>query len=435
MTCDAGYGDCDGDFTTGCETDVRRSATDCGACGMVCGLADACGRAPAAPGTCNESPVVELTGNGWYVIGRRATGGTFGWGRGSNGQHGLGSTVDAHAPGRGQLDDAVELSAGDEFALALAASGAVLSWGHNGIGQLGAGSAIGTRMGAGAVVLPGPAAAICAGAQHGCAVLRDGHVYCWGNQGAGRLGNGLATSGAVHTAVPARSMSGEITDAVDISCADDSTCVLRERAPGDRYVSCFGSNTDGALGIGTLSPQSEWARDTIGLPVDLLAMGRGLAPAHCVLTSTGRAFCWGSNSSPTGSGHSLGLGGSGTAQPVPVTPPGLDGGVVDIMLHEEGGCAIKRNGTARELWCWGYGFTANNWPGDGVGGHVSTPRLIGPTADRWTDVQAMTTGYTFVCAVRSDGNVYCSGADNYGQLGNGSPAADSGTPVQVLSLP
>lgn len=33
--CEAGYGDCDGNGTNGCETDLRTTA-DCGACGMAC---------------------------------------------------------------------------------------------------------------------------------------------------------------------------------------------------------------------------------------------------------------------------------------------------------------------------------------------------------------------------------------------------------------
>jgi hypothetical protein len=35
--CDAGFGDCDGDPTNGCETDLRSDAANCGRCGFVCG--------------------------------------------------------------------------------------------------------------------------------------------------------------------------------------------------------------------------------------------------------------------------------------------------------------------------------------------------------------------------------------------------------------
>jgi hypothetical protein len=36
-TCNAGFGDCDGNAANGCETDTRSSASHCGGCGMACG--------------------------------------------------------------------------------------------------------------------------------------------------------------------------------------------------------------------------------------------------------------------------------------------------------------------------------------------------------------------------------------------------------------
>ena len=41
LTCTSGYGDCDGDATNGCETDLRASSAHCGACGRACTLANA----------------------------------------------------------------------------------------------------------------------------------------------------------------------------------------------------------------------------------------------------------------------------------------------------------------------------------------------------------------------------------------------------------
>jgi hypothetical protein len=40
-TCNAGFEDCDGDASNGCETDTRTTATACGACGNRCALANA----------------------------------------------------------------------------------------------------------------------------------------------------------------------------------------------------------------------------------------------------------------------------------------------------------------------------------------------------------------------------------------------------------
>ena len=40
--CRDGFGDCDGDTSNGCETDVRTSASNCGRCGRACSSGDAC---------------------------------------------------------------------------------------------------------------------------------------------------------------------------------------------------------------------------------------------------------------------------------------------------------------------------------------------------------------------------------------------------------
>ncbi|MDH5492258.1 MAG: hypothetical protein OEY14_09915, partial [Myxococcales bacterium] len=41
--CDPGFGDCDGIFANGCETDVRGNARHCGGCGITCAAGEACG--------------------------------------------------------------------------------------------------------------------------------------------------------------------------------------------------------------------------------------------------------------------------------------------------------------------------------------------------------------------------------------------------------
>jgi len=55
-TCTAGYGDCDGNATNGCEVDTRTSTAHCGACGAACSFANAsasCSAGTCALGACN----------------------------------------------------------------------------------------------------------------------------------------------------------------------------------------------------------------------------------------------------------------------------------------------------------------------------------------------------------------------------------------------
>ncbi len=56
LNCTSGFGDCDGDLATGCETDVSTSLTDCGACDQACSPAGGTGMCAAGAcqiATCN----------------------------------------------------------------------------------------------------------------------------------------------------------------------------------------------------------------------------------------------------------------------------------------------------------------------------------------------------------------------------------------------
>jgi len=55
-SCAAGFGDCDDDATTGCEADLRTSASACGACGVACADGQACYEGHCAT-TCAFAPL------------------------------------------------------------------------------------------------------------------------------------------------------------------------------------------------------------------------------------------------------------------------------------------------------------------------------------------------------------------------------------------
>ncbi len=60
LRCDTGFGDCDGDATNGCETDLRTTVSSCGACGRVCSVPG--GLAACVASTC----VVASCGSGGF---------------------------------------------------------------------------------------------------------------------------------------------------------------------------------------------------------------------------------------------------------------------------------------------------------------------------------------------------------------------------------
>src|SRR6266513_2879410 len=84
------------------------------------------------------------------------------------------------------------LAPGAEHTCVLLPDGTVRCWGDNGYGQLGNGSQRGVYAPNEAAVVTGITTAVAAtsGAEHTCALLRDGRVQCWGRGLFGRLGDG-----------------------------------------------------------------------------------------------------------------------------------------------------------------------------------------------------------------------------------------------------
>ncbi|HKN49535.1 MAG TPA: Ig-like domain-containing protein, partial [Actinomycetota bacterium] len=86
-------------------------------------------------------------------------------------------------------------------------------------------------------------AVIAPGAEHTCAVLRDGTVRCWGDNTWGQLGNG---SSDFTSTTPSGPVTG-IATAIAASSGAEHTCALLQ----DGTVRCWGRNDDGRLGVAT----------------------------------------------------------------------------------------------------------------------------------------------------------------------------------------
>ncbi len=198
-----------------------------------------------------------------------------------------------------------------------------------------------------------------------------------------------------------------LPDIVAVTAGLSHTCALN--AAGS--VLCWGDNTYGQLGTGTrtLGASNPYPRSVSGLTA---AKAVAAGDAHtCALTTDGWVMCWGSNA--------YGQLGDGTtvSQLAPVTVTGLISGVQQIAAGGTHTCALTAAGGIK---CWG----------DQTALPEDVPGLT-------SGVSAISAGFMHTCAIVGDaaagGAVQCWGANDTGQLGNGTTTASS-TPVAVQGL-
>ena len=108
--------------------------------------------------------------------------------------------------------------------------------------------------------------------------------------------------------------------------------------------------------------------------------------------------------------------------PRQVTTP-APGGWASITAGTTHTCATRTDGT---LWCWG----ANDSGQLGIGGGTDQDRprqVTTPAAGGWAGVTA---GYDHTCATRTGGTLWCWGYNGNGELGLGNHT-DQDRPRQV----
>lgn len=295
------------------------------------------------------------------------------------------------------------LSAGGRHSCGLAQGGVEYCWGYNGDGQLGIGVA---PAGSGPVfALPQPSGTagnltfgqISSGRFHNCSLTLAGVGYCWGLNVDGRLGTGNTTTALTPTAIISTRPYASISAGQVHSCSID----LAGRA------FCWGGNADGQLGIigGPVVPI-----DSVSIAVPTAVQGGMLWAAisagglhTCAIDAGGTGWCWGNN----GSGQ-LGDGSTNGAIAPRVVAGG--GGLTAISAGNLHTCAITGAGAAL---CWGN--NASGQLGTGAGGNSSVPVAV----SGGLVFTAISAGQSHTCGLTGGGALYCWGSNANGQLGDG----------------
>jgi alpha-tubulin suppressor-like RCC1 family protein len=157
---------------------------------------------------------------------------------------------------------------------------------------------------------------------------------------------------------------------------------------------------------------------------DAVAIGTSTNHA-CALTASGHVECWGSNvrgtlGDETQDPHS-------TPALVHGPLPGqILGSVTALGVGAGHSCAVDAAGA---VYCWGMNEFGQLGNGDGTDRLIATP-VSTPTGFRFVDVAV---GRYHVCALTRNGMVYCWGANDHDQLGNGT-GLPSAVPVLVADI-
>jgi len=304
------------------------------------------------------------------------------------------------------------ISAGGNFGCGVATDQHLYCWGNDTFGQIGNG-----QDGAGqtpklATVKTERFTTVTAGAHHACALNLVGTAYCWGSDSLGQLGD----AGAINSTTPI-----PIADTTKqfraISAGARHTCGVVVN--GSAY--CWGDGTSGQLGNGSPSATSVPVLVSGGLSFVAISAG----DSHtCAIDTSGNMYCWGANSA-----GQLGTGAAGAAQLVPVLVAGA-GGFESLSAGAFHTCGIAN----AQLRCWGerlYGQV-----GDGSFGQipVSAPTVVSPPSSVPFQARSVSAGARHTCAVTTVGETWCWGSNLFGTLGNEYQAAMRAIP-QLVARP
>ena len=351
--------------------------------------------------SCETNPVAALAAGGTHACLRRLDGTVACWGRNDDGQLGDGTrTPRARAAAVSGLDDAISIGAGDRHTCAVRMGGSVVCWGADDAGQIGDSS--GARR-----LTPTPVAgvtgarAVAAGDGFSCTLRNNGSVICWGANDAGQIGDGAA-SAAPRPPTPVVGLPAEVRA---IAARGRHACALDEAGT----VWCWGANDNGQLGDGTAVDRPT----PVAVPglsdVIAVATGRGHT---CAATRNRGLRCWGDDAA----GQI-----AGTASPTEPVPIVLQ--ATAVAAGDRHSCAIDR--PAGAIFCFG----ANDR------GQIGAPLTGGlPTRVGSFEVaRAVVAGGAFSCAITADDAVFCWGDHRWGQLGMGDDVVHP-IPVRVAKL-
>jgi alpha-tubulin suppressor-like RCC1 family protein len=250
------------------------------------------------------------------------------------------------------------------------------------------------------------------GAVGGCVAHADGNVSCWGLNSGGLLGRG--TNDDFFS--PPGAVPG-LSDVVQIERGEFHVCARR----GAGAMSCWGDNSFGTVGFGTLNtstlyidPRAVLFPSTVSSIANAKQIAAGSSASFALLgggATDGVLMAWGLDSTR----------GTGDAGPQALATPTRLGGATLFRAVSAGGgsgmgCGITSSGAVQ---CWGL-YTLNGE----ILQDLSPVEIVGVE-----NATALGVGGGFACALVGATQILCWGDNSFGQLGTTGPGSMRPTAV------
>lgn len=335
------------------------------------------------------------------------------WGLNGNGQLGIGSASGEYPTPQSipsLAGGVIAITVGNYHSCAVSATGMARCWGQNDFGQLGDDSTADRSSPVEVLGFPGSMTAVAAGANYTCGLDTVGGMACWGRNHNGQLGDGSELDS--DTPLP---VLGHATGVLDVAGGANHSCAL---TPSGK-AKCWGRNTSGQLGNGDDS-DSDVPEDVDGLTTGATQIAAGQSHS-CALTAAGGVQCWGENAD-----GQLGTGDEIDSN-LPVDVPALPSGVASVGTGYAHSCALTVAGGVK---CWGSDQFGQLGDGNNSTGSSTPVDVTGLTSG----VVSLGVGYNHTCAVTADGGVQCWGNNEYGMVGDGTVANTRDVPTDVQGL-
>jgi alpha-tubulin suppressor-like RCC1 family protein len=263
----------------------------------------------------------------------------------------------------------------------------------------------------------------CTGDDFACGLTSEGVAYCMGLNDYGQLGSPTTDQcGSSTCSLVPLPVSGGLTFQ-SLTVRGYHACGLTPS--GAAY--CWGLNIWGELGNGIISAlfggSSVPVEVSGGLRFASISAGK---QNTCAIEASGKAWCWGAND-----GGQIGDGSPPSVGPDVAfsIPREVSGNLVFASMAEglQHACGVTLTG---EAWCWG--ANQNGQVGDGT----TTARLTPTRVSLNVPIVEISAGRNGTCGRIASGRVYCWGTNLYGRLGIGTENPDrSALPVGVGGVP